>query len=127
MVSAQPSSPGRPSRTREGISGSRFSHGYVSADHNGLTPSERVQRRLVDVSQCHRCPTIGALMCLLRQMGFSEGAYPHLPDMIRSHLATNESPTQDDEEEIVAQLVEEILSYSPPPAPSGSGPRLHDE
>jgi hypothetical protein len=57
-------------------------------------------------------------------MGFTESTHPTLLAMIRAQLAENETPSKDDEEEIVAKLVEDILSYSPTPVASGSGRRL---
>jgi hypothetical protein len=60
-------------------------------------------------------------------MGFAEGLYPSLPEMIRLHLRGEDAPTRDEEEEIVTKLLEELLSFSPPPVASGSGHRLFDE
>jgi hypothetical protein len=55
-------------------------------------------------------------------MGFAAAIYPSLPGMIKLHLAGNETPTPDEEEEIVTKLLEELLSFSPPQAfASGSG------
>jgi hypothetical protein len=47
-------------------------------------------------------------------MGFSEAVYTGIPDMINNYLATNKTPNKSQEDEIVASLMEEMLSYSPP-------------
>lgn len=58
-------------------------------------------------------------------MGFSENAYPGLPDMIKAEMPPNGIISKEAEDDVVTTLLEELLvtSSARPNVASGSGQR----
>jgi len=72
--------------------------------------------------------TIRRISRRLADMGFTESAYPMIPDKAKTHLPASGNISKDAEDDVVTTMLEELLSMSPvSPMPMASSSGIHRE